>query len=273
MKKYRFVASSALCKIVLMLCAASIPLVAEATPFLCRTPSINVSITNQTRTSITFLFSQTKETGGAQPWVTLYTSNRYMLRSANGSIVQCQARGFSSCSATYTPGAAMVGQVWAGSSLRPNGDLPTSHTWCSGPVDININPAPAGCQISNGTNRTIPIGEFGQREFRGIGTTMPAQAFALGLSCTAGTNVSMTVSSSSVVDASRGLMGVTGGASGVAIQLLDWANNPVSLGTLTDYGTHGPGWDLTYSARYYQVSSTVTPGVANGMVTFTLQYR
>lgn len=273
MKKKQPVGALALLKMAVALCSAGASAAAWAAPFGCGAQTVSASITAQTRTSVTFSFYQGSGTGGAQPWVTLYTANNRMLRSANGSAVQCQARGGSSCSATYTASAPFNGQVWAGSSLRANADNPIFHSWCSGPLAINLDPTPAGCTISQNTNRTIPVGNFTDRDFRGIGTSTPSKPFTLGLQCTPNTNVSIRVTGTRVADASRGLISVTGGAGGVAIQLLDAANTPVSLGAVRDYGQHGPGWDPGYNVRYYQTAARITPGDANGMVTFTLEYR
>ncbi|CAB3699333.1 hypothetical protein LMG3458_02565 [Achromobacter deleyi] len=255
------------------MCGAGFPLPGWAAPFSCGAQTVGVSVAQQTRTAVTFLLSQASSTDGAQPWVTLYTADNRMLRSVNGAAVQCQVRGGGSCTAVYRPDGAMRGQVWAGASVPVNTDHPASHSWCSGPVNIDINPTPAGCQATAGGDRTISIGQFTVGHFRSVGATTPSKVFNLGLSCVAGTSVGVTVSSDRVLDASRGLLGVSGGAAGVAIQLLDGANNVVPLGTMIDHGSQGPGWDLVYSARYYQVSSHVTPGDANGMVTITLQYR
>ncbi len=246
---------------------------AQAAPFRCQAQTVGVSITSQTTQAITFSFRQGSGTGGARPWITLYTSNNRMLRSANGAPVQCQAGGGTSCTAVYTPGGPISTQVWAGSSLRPNADNPLFHSWCSGPINIDFNPTPPGCTVTGGMNRTIPLGDFGTHLFRSVGTTTGARPFSLGLACEANTHVTVVVTAARVADAGRGLVEVSGGAAGVAIQILDWAGNPVPLGTTIDYGRHGPGWDLPYSARYYQTSPGVTPGDANGAVTITLQYQ
>jgi type 1 fimbria pilin len=80
------------------------------------------------------------------------------------------------------------------------------------------------------------------------------------------------------VDASNGLFALqAGGATGMAIQLLDGALQPVALNTVRDSGltlrdVQGASYTVPLRARYYQTAATPTPGIADGAVTVTLQY-
>lgn len=87
-----------------------------------------------------------------------------------------------------------------------------------------------------------------------------------------------------VIDNTKGIMGVVGGtssASGIGIQLAsgnvgDAATNFIVFsGTAINYSmsnSTATGYVLPMRARYIQTSSSVTPGKANGSVTFIINY-
>lgn len=82
----------------------------------------------------------------------------------------------------------------------------------------------------------------------------------------------------SVIDASRGVMAVrAGGATGVGIQMADANDNPIRYGTRVSSGlslnqTDGTSYTIHLKARYYETATATGPGIANGSATVTLSY-
>ncbi|CAD5110467.1 fimbrial protein [Zestomonas carbonaria] len=68
-------------------------------------------------------------------------------------------------------------------------------------------------------------------------------------------------------------------ATGIGIQIADRSGTPVPLSTLAkgpdvaSSGNEGASYSIPLRARYLQTGSTVTPGPANGAVTFTIDYQ
>ncbi|MFC0226141.1 fimbrial protein [Serratia aquatilis] len=94
-------------------------------------------------------------------------------------------------------------------------------------------------------------------------------------------NVKLTPQNS-IWDTVKGIMNITSGtgaASGVGIQLA-WGDKsgtpqPINWNQTYNYtpgNTTATTFKIPLSARYYQTSNTVTPGRANGNVTFTINY-
>ncbi|MBB1628936.1 fimbrial protein [Achromobacter sp. UMC71] len=125
-------------------------------------------------------------------------------------------------------------------------------------------------------NINLSLGTHDAADFDSpIGSTRGEQYFTLGIRCpSTSVRVLVTPSASNVISSNIGVFGVTGGATGVGIQLLDWRRQPVSLGTQTDYGDgHDSNWDLGYYARYYRTGTSIGAGNANGTAQFTIQYQ
>jgi type 1 fimbria pilin len=86
----------------------------------------------------------------------------------------------------------------------------------------------------------------------------------------------------SVVNASQGVMALTstgsGAATGMGIQMLNASNAPIQYGTATPSGlalskVDGASYTINLQARYYQTAATTTAGQANGSATVTLIYN
>ncbi|MGJ7509673.1 fimbrial protein [Variovorax sp. GT1P44] len=148
-----------------------------------------------------------------------------------------------------------------------------------------INIVTPSCTVDAGT-RNIPV-QFGKvpiSSFKGMAS--PAigyeKNFNIRLNCSAGLNMPNTVYLR--MDAQRdptnlpGVLQITQGgkdiAGGVGIQVLDKMGLPVQFG---DDGLVGLSKDgvylLPYTARYFQTGNQVTAGRADGMATFTLDYK
>lgn len=136
-----------------------------------------------------------------------------------------------------------------------------------------INP---GCTVRT-PSISVPMGTVGKNQFNGIGTYLNVvKDINISLNCPIDTVVAIKFDGN-VLDASKGLFNITSetnSSTGVAIQLLYNSlpiqlASPLSVGTAVTEGT----FTIPLQARYYQSGATVTPGSANGSVTFTLTYN
>ncbi len=140
------------------------------------------------------------------------------------------------------------------------------------------------CLVDTGS-KNIPVvfGKVPQSDFKGRGTTAAERNFNIRLKCNAGVGTQNTVylrmdatpdpaGDAGVLRISQASGSAT--ATGVGIQIIDGQKVPVKYG---DDALVGPSKDgdyvLPYTARYFQTGNTVTPGQANGMATFTLDYK
>jgi P pilus assembly protein, pilin FimA len=145
---------------------------------------------------------------------------------------------------------------------------------------LNINPftvTTAACQMST-TSIPVNMGEVDKNEFHGKGST-PAEAktksFNLPMLCNANTPVKVRMEGD-VYDADRGVFNTTGGtnvATGVGIQLL-YNDLPMPLSSEVAVGSAtGGNFSVPLKARYYQTGDSITPGAANGVLSFTMTYQ
>ena len=128
----------------------------------------------------------------------------------------------------------------------------------------------------------VPLGRHKVSELTGTGTFTSSSAFKIALnSCPTGMNsvsyqidalTTILISSASVV-----ALDSRSSAAGAGVQLLDGSGNVFPLGTPKvfsgDSSTTGGNLTIPLQARYYQTGSTVTGGIANTAMTFTMTYQ
>ncbi|MCY1432841.1 Fimbrial protein [compost metagenome] len=72
----------------------------------------------------------------------------------------------------------------------------------------------------------------------------------------------------------QSIVNVTGGASGVGVQLLNADGSaPSPMGSPQLIGSGSLNYTLPFKARYFKTGSTITPGIANSAMAFTLTYQ
>ncbi|WP_148872247.1 fimbrial protein, partial [Serratia marcescens] len=96
-------------------------------------------------------------------------------------------------------------------------------------------------------------------------------------------SITLTLNSTSgVVDSGNGIMGINSGtessATGIGIQLMTdkTGASPAQIGVpiVNILPTDGTvSYDLPLFARYIQTGNSVTPGAANGLLTYTIEYK
>lgn len=135
----------------------------------------------------------------------------------------------------------------------------------------------SGCEVRTPVVN-VDLGRVSSRAMRGVGGTSQAQAFNIGLDCMAGTRIRLKVddagSRKSAVQGVLGLTETSGRASGVGVQVLH-DDAPVRFGEFMDVGQRSTAgaFDIPLHARYYQTHEQVTPGTANALAFFSLEYR
>lgn len=153
-------------------------------------------------------------------------------------------------------------------------------SWFNPESTVNMsafNVTTLACTVNN-TAISVPMGTVEKRAFSGVGTwpgDASTKSFSIPLTCNAGTNVNLQIDGTAQ-NPTRGVLSLVGGsgsASGVGIQLL-YNNNTLSIGNVLPIGTSTSGnYNILLQARYYQTADTVTPGTANAIATFTLTYQ
>lgn len=125
---------------------------------------------------------------------------------------------------------------------------------------------------------SVAMGSVDKNAFHGEGTSPGDQytkTLDIPLTCNAGTNVKIRFDGDAY-DATKGVIKTTATnnpATGVGIQLL-YNNLSLKLGEYISAGNSYSGGTflIPIKARYYQTGTLITPGDANGIVTFTLIY-
>ncbi|MGX5011151.1 fimbrial protein [Enterobacter asburiae] len=144
------------------------------------------------------------------------------------------------------------------------------------------------CLVNGGDSFNVPMGSVTTNSISGfgsgVGSVSADKSFAIDLTCdtalSGAFNVMMTLNGSPVSgQATNGVLALssdTGAASGAGIQVLHGVSLlPVTFGTAWKIGSFplsGTAINVPFIARYYQTSSTVTAGVANSTMTYTIDY-
>ncbi|MCO7605237.1 type 1 fimbrial protein [Pseudomonas guariconensis] len=133
----------------------------------------------------------------------------------------------------------------------------------------------------------VLLGDYKLDDFKGVGTTTPAVPFHITLSdCQdasapnpqpARVHIELDgVKGSTPTVPAEGRFSLTGSsdAAGIEIQLLRSDGTPMPLGTKVNVKPVEIGVTrLDFQARYYQSASKVTPGLAEGALSFTVSYE
>lgn len=133
--------------------------------------------------------------------------------------------------------------------------------------------APACSVATDPTNVTLP--DVPTAAFTGNGSTTGTTAFALQLTCAAGSTLAISLNTNTPATGATSVIAATTGsgyAQGVGIQVLDHNAVPVRFTQPDTIGAtpNGP-LTVTYLARYYQTGA-VSPGQVKATATFTLVY-
>lgn len=130
------------------------------------------------------------------------------------------------------------------------------------------------CTIDAGSqNKSVALPAITTTTMNGKGNTTGLTAFAIGLTCQSGANLSVTLTSSQSTS-TAGVMNSTGSATGVGVRLLDQNQQPIQWNTAQAIGSvSGGSMSLPYYAQYYQTGNTVGIGKVSAQATITVAYQ
>lgn len=152
----------------------------------------------------------------------------------------------------------------------------------NGTVTFNGEIVQSTCQVSTGDqDKTVELGKYPTTAFPKAESTSASKAFTISLEkCEAGDYTLRF--DGNTVSGRPDLLSVTGGATGVGIEILDnngnhfpIANDPTDLAYVTVSGDGDAAGTATFNlqARYHSFQDAVTPGQANATSQFTIQYK
>lgn len=181
--------------------------------------------------------------------------------------------------APTTGSGPLVAGQYSSYYLGSDPSHPILTTWVEGEGITIVSPS---CSVDAGSkNIAVNFGNVSQSSFNGVGSTAAERDFTISLQCQQSPgSVFVRLDATADPSGSPGVLQVTQGsqaAKGVGIQLLDArSNQPVNYGGNISAGSSPSGpstLQVPFKARYYQTGSTLSPGVADGIATFTIQYQ
>jgi major type 1 subunit fimbrin (pilin) len=150
------------------------------------------------------------------------------------------------------------------------------------PIDFSLTGTDIRVPSCQTPDVTVPMGTYAVSAFTGAGSSPPPVNFNLAINnCPAGmTQIQYLFEAP--LGATGGVDGVTvltgdSTAKGIGLRLRDGANAALKFDTayrLNGYNaTTGGSYTVPLKAAYYQTGTSVTPGTANAVITFTMTYQ
>lgn len=150
-------------------------------------------------------------------------------------------------------------------------------------VSFSLTPTTVVALSCSTPDLTVTMGTYLASSFTGPGSSSKPVSFNVAVNnCPAGmTSIQYQFASASgVVDASQGVIALASGstAAGIGVQLKTGSSNTAlaynQQYTLSSYNTNtGGSYTIPLKAAYYQTGTTVTPGRAKAIVTFSMTYQ
>ncbi|MGG8472668.1 fimbrial protein [Rahnella sp. PAMC25617] len=135
------------------------------------------------------------------------------------------------------------------------------------------------CDVNGGSTASINVdlGTVAATSFTAAGDTSSPTAFTISLTNCPTTFTAAAVKFDGTADAvDNQLLEVTGGATGVGIEIADNQGTPIPLYTASRFypiDATAEGVDMNFIARYKSTEATVGEGEANGTSQFTINYQ
>ncbi len=162
----------------------------------------------------------------------------------------------------------------------------TSGSWVvtAGPTVVQ------GLSTCTAQDVTVAMGSYKSSAFSGVGTTTPAKSFEVSVSCPPGMMLVTTATSPRPMTIGYrinvpggkvlavGVAALSSGstAKGIGLRLSNSTSSPLTFGAtypLEYSATSGSNQSVKFQAAYQQVAATVTPGTANAVLTFAMDYQ
>ncbi len=144
--------------------------------------------------------------------------------------------------------------------------------WVS-PTTLKVQDKPS-CRMRA---QEVDMGRIFVSAFSGVGSTAGQRSYEVVLDCEAGVGQVdyQVVPTTSVIDAGLGLAEATGGVQGVAYQFLESGDAPMRFYSTGLFGYGASSAQVlrkTFGVRFRQTEPTITPGLANAGLTFSLTF-
>ena len=147
----------------------------------------------------------------------------------------------------------------------------------AGTVNFTGEIIDAACTVDAGSvNQTVDLGRYSKSEFTAAGDKTAATKFSIVLTNCPATVTGATIKFDGSADpANSNLLAVTGGATGVAINLMTADSGTCRWRALTPTFTAAETVPntLDFFAQYEATSATVGVGPANGVANFSVSYQ
>lgn len=144
-----------------------------------------------------------------------------------------------------------------------------------GTVNFKGSVVDSACTVNVATqSQSVDFGAVGKSGFTGDKSVTATKKFPITLdSCAVTTYKKVTVRFDGTQDGDN-LKLTAGGATGLAVQLLNPDGTPLAMGTDSAVNDLSTGSNsINFGARYIQNAATVTTGAANAQAQFTLSYQ
>lgn len=148
----------------------------------------------------------------------------------------------------------------------------------AGTVNFTGEIIDAACTVDAGSeNQTVDLGRYSKSEFTAAGDKTAATKFSIVLTDCPATVTGATIKFDGSADpANSNLLAVTGGATGVAINLMTADSQDLPLAGVNSHvyslAETVPN-TLDFFAQYEATSATVGVGPANGVANFSVSYQ
>lgn len=150
----------------------------------------------------------------------------------------------------------------------------------SGTITFQGSITESACSISGAnTSMTVPMGSITKNEFsavgdrNSVGSDFSISLLECDISVASKANIAFKAGAGTVVSSRMLSLENLAGASGVAIALVDSANNNIAVGgTGVTYNLQPGTNQFNFKAYYEAILDTVTAGPANGKAIFEVTY-
>lgn len=121
----------------------------------------------------------------------------------------------------------------------------------------------------------VVLGNYLVSDFTSIGDTTESIKVPVTLNCNTGARINVIVSAEEDNDAVNTIQLIPGGATGVAVQLLDDSGNqvPINQKFVSNTITTNGQFIFNWKARYIKTKATITPGGGDAHATLQLTYE
>jgi major type 1 subunit fimbrin (pilin) len=169
-----------------------------------------------------------------------------------------------------TPGIFPGGEVARFMLSDKSGNLATALTLQAASGSVRMK----SCYAKS-TSLMVPLGRVNRRSFTGVASTVSPTAFDIELICQGNLPVKVTFSSSGGAPSPEpGIVPIEEGpgtAGGIAIKVMHRDGRLLTFDTPETYHLAGePEISIPMLASYTPISTSITPGVARGAMTFTI---